>query len=83
MAEAGTLGDRIEKLRKSLHYNTLDEMAEAMRDFIGTGTTASRISEWKAGKGSAESLAALAMLHPDPRACLAWLREGGDSPVYM
>ena len=77
-----SLGDRIAKLRSKRELN-LTEMASRLREVVGTKTRYSRIKEWEEGNviPSAETVAALAMLHPlDPQGCLKWLREGGEMP---
>ncbi len=58
-------------------------MGNRLQEVVGTRTRYSRVKEWENGKvtPSAETVAALAMLHPlDPRGCLKWLREGGVMP---
>lgn len=72
--------DRIEELRRALGFNTLEDMAAELREIAGVRTVGARFSEWKSRKPSPEMLATISLLHPNPRACLKWLREGGEMP---
>lgn len=75
------IGGRIRAFREALGYSQ-DEMARWIAELVGAGTKGSRISDWEnTPKRHPYVLAAIALLHPDPRACLAWLREGPDGAM--
>lgn len=74
------IGERIRTFREALGLSQ-EEMAKWIVDLVGAGTRGSRISDWEnTPKRHPYVLAAIALLHPDPRPCLKWLREGGTMP---
>lgn len=55
-------------------------MARAVRSETGTKTSQKRLSDWIRKNPRPEMLTAISLLHPDPRACLRYLRSGGTLP---
>lgn len=65
-------------LKELLGTRTHDDLAEAVAKYMGTGTRASRISEWTKKK-RASGLAQIALLHEtDPRGCFEFLMGRRD-----
>ena len=79
-AKTDAIGGRVRQFREELDISQ-EEMGTRIAALVGGGTNSTRISEWERGVGrSPESLATVAFLHPRPRMCLLWLRNGGEMP---
>ena len=70
------------RLKRLLYELDVDqtEAAERLTEIIGEEVKPRRFTDWWKTPPDKYSRAMIALLHPDPWACVKWLLEGGDFP---